>query len=210
MLPAGWEGAPRVCQPTLNYAPLVHAIGGLTPDDEPMSLSRLVARPPLAAPASLATTVLDNGAYTDVLSGSSVAAASVAGIASLVWSLDPTLKPEQLMAPLYDNTAARSGGRRAPQPGLGHGRAGTGLRHGAVDAGAPDPELRLRAAARAGRIVHAVGESAADHAALPAVLRVRGRLRSAAARRHPGEALGQPRMGVRSLPSTMVAVASIS
>lgn len=103
MLPAGWEGAPRVCQPTLNYAPLVHAIGGLTPDDEPMSLSRLVARPPLAAPASLATTVLGNGAYTDVLSGSSVAAASVAGIASLVWSLEPTLKPEQLMARLYDN-----------------------------------------------------------------------------------------------------------
>lgn len=103
MLPAGWEAATRICQPTLNYAPLVHAIGGLTPDDEPMSLSRLVARPPLAAPATLATAVLGNGTYTDILSGSSVSAASVAGIASLVWSLDPTLKPEQLMARLYDN-----------------------------------------------------------------------------------------------------------
>lgn len=103
MLPAGWEPADRVCAPTLAYAPLVHAIGGLTREDAPIGMSRAASQPRLSAPASLVTARRPNGTPTPILSGTSMSAASVAGIASLVWSFDPTLDPEHLMQLLYDH-----------------------------------------------------------------------------------------------------------
>lgn len=104
MLPAGWEPDERLCLPSVSYAPLVHAIGGLTPHDAPLALARASSRPRLAAPAAWVTTALPGqSGYTEVLSGTSMAAASVSGIASLVWSLSPLASPEALMQSIYDN-----------------------------------------------------------------------------------------------------------
>ncbi|MCK6552280.1 S8/S53 family peptidase, partial [Myxococcota bacterium] len=97
MYPAGFEPDARRCPGTLAYSPLVHAIGGVLPDDSPLALSRATARPRLAAPASFVTAPLVGGGYADVLSGTSMAAATISGVAALVWSFDPSFSPELVM-----------------------------------------------------------------------------------------------------------------
>lgn len=104
LVPGGWELAARTCPVTNTYAPLVHAVGGLTSDDQPLALSRASSRPRLAAPASRVTARLPDGTFPPPLSGSSMASASVAGVAALMWSLSPGAPPEQLMATLFANS----------------------------------------------------------------------------------------------------------
>jgi hypothetical protein len=81
--------------------PLVYAIGGLDGFDRPIPNARPKGMPALAAYAANTTVHTANG-FTTPLTGTSVSTAVVAGIASLVWSYDPTIKPVELMHLIAD------------------------------------------------------------------------------------------------------------
>ena len=107
MYPAAWELVPKACGGLhAGYDPLVHAVGGVDGRDAPLKTARVDGLPRLLAPAAHIT-VLDEaiGAAfefpTDVLSGSSLAAAAASGVASLVWSVRPNLAPRKVMRIVY-------------------------------------------------------------------------------------------------------------
>ncbi|MEZ4471171.1 MAG: S8 family serine peptidase [bacterium] len=106
LFPAAWEAFPRACgaQPGV-YSPLVHAVGAVDGRDFPLGISRPGANPRLSAAGSVVVVPRDTGAGLDVptsvLSGTSIAAAAASGAAGLIWSLRPSLSPDQVMALLY-------------------------------------------------------------------------------------------------------------
>ncbi len=81
--------------------PLLHSVGGVTGNDEPIVISRLAGRSRLAAPAAHGVSarydLSAQPAPTDVLSGTSVAAAAVSGIAASVWGYRPSLAAAEVM-----------------------------------------------------------------------------------------------------------------
>ena len=79
---------------------LVLAVGGVDGYDQPIINARLDSTPMLVAYASNAT-VFSNGDYTTPLTGTSVSAAQVAGIAALIWSYVPEATPSWIMERLY-------------------------------------------------------------------------------------------------------------
>jgi hypothetical protein len=111
LLPGGWESDPAPdaarCQELgapappagIGYKPLLYSVGGLTHDRQPMTGSREGGMPRLAA---LATNAVAGGDSTSI-TGTSAAAASVSGIAALVWSYNPQLSPSGLMSVLYQS-----------------------------------------------------------------------------------------------------------
>jgi subtilisin family serine protease len=80
-----------------DYAPLVHAVGGLDESDEPLINARVEAMPRLAALG--ANGIVDPGAES--LSGTSVSAAVTSATAALLWSYRPELRPDQVMTLIY-------------------------------------------------------------------------------------------------------------
>ncbi len=107
LFPAGWEQLPAVCGEGDDYRPMVHAVGGVDGRDEPLAISRPGAQPRLTAPAAMVTVRRDTAAYqgqdvpTEVLSGTSMAAAAASGVASMVWSLRPELSAAEVMELLW-------------------------------------------------------------------------------------------------------------
>lgn len=79
-----------------NPRPLVNAVGGVDGFDRPIVNARPDGMPGLAAYAANATVVGAKG-FTTPLTGTSVSTAVVAGIAGLVWSYAPELRPDQVM-----------------------------------------------------------------------------------------------------------------
>jgi Subtilase family len=106
MLPADWEKLPAptaaqclaagVASPVTSiaaYQPLVHSIGGVDTEDEPIPETRELGRPRLAA---LASNVVGSDPTTPPLTGTSMSAAAFSGIAALVWSYNPWLTSHEI------------------------------------------------------------------------------------------------------------------
>ncbi|MDC0721633.1 S8 family serine peptidase [Nannocystis bainbridge] len=111
MAPAIWESraapTPALCQAfgvansTSSAAfPLVRAVSGIGHDNRPLQATRPGGRPRLAAPAFMAVGG-PNAQPTTPLTGTSLAAASVSGVAALAWSYEPGLTAGQLGQRLY-------------------------------------------------------------------------------------------------------------
>ena len=81
-----------------DYAPLVHAVGGLDEFDEMLINGRQDSMPRLAALG--ANGIVDPG--DDAFSGTSVSAAVASATASLLWSYRPELRPDEIMQLIYD------------------------------------------------------------------------------------------------------------
>lgn len=91
------------------YDPLVHAVGGVRADDQPIALTRPGGRPRLAAHAEqvVAEDVDSSGdpvsMPTAVLTGSSMAAAVTSAVAATAWGYRPDLSGAKLMALVYSS-----------------------------------------------------------------------------------------------------------
>ncbi|MCY1056511.1 S8 family serine peptidase [Nannocystis sp. SCPEA4] len=112
MAPAIWANRPApssvacqsfgVANSTSSSAyPLLHAVSGIGRDNRPLQGTRPGGRPRLAAPAFLAVGGTDTDPTTP-LTGTSLAAASVSGVAALAWSYEPGLTAGLLGERLYD------------------------------------------------------------------------------------------------------------
>lgn len=93
-----WTGSHPIFAGLGDYAPLVHAVGGLDEADDALINARLEAMPRLAALG--ANGIVDPGA--EALSGTSVSAAVASATAALLWSYRPELRPDQVMQLIYD------------------------------------------------------------------------------------------------------------
>jgi hypothetical protein len=78
-------------------SPLIHAVGGLDGHDQPIANHRRDAHPRLHATSSDA--ISSDGTVT--ITGTSVATAVAAGTHLLLWSLDPSLTPNDVVTRLY-------------------------------------------------------------------------------------------------------------
>lgn len=115
LMPAAWEelAAPTATECPLEpigiaapvspgsatYLPLVYSVGGVDYDDEAVSVSRPGGRPRLAA---IADHVVGSDLGRTARTGTSMAAATVSGIAALVWSYRDTLTGPEIMELLWD------------------------------------------------------------------------------------------------------------
>lgn len=110
-LPAWRAGDPVIPSPTRS---LVYAAGGVDADDRPIPN----ARPGGGAPRVLAAfqAVVGAGArQTDAWTGTSIAAASLSGLAAQIWSHHRVLTPHQVISLLDASRDAIAGQRRAPR-----------------------------------------------------------------------------------------------
>jgi hypothetical protein len=90
----------------VKYRPLLHAVAALDAVDSPLSNTRPLGRPRMAAYGQDVVTVDPRAVHTDMLSGTSMAAANVSGIAASVWGYMPTATANQVMELVYDNAVA--------------------------------------------------------------------------------------------------------
>ncbi len=101
IIPAGWERKPAGCAAADAYDPLVHAVAGVDGRDKLLFNARTKAIPRLLAPADhvlSATNGFDAPTtYSRLDTGSSMAAAAVAGAAAAVWSVRPDLARHEVM-----------------------------------------------------------------------------------------------------------------
>lgn len=116
LAPALWEDLPglppNLCNalygvtPTWDPStqPLVYAVAGVDHRNRPLQNTRPDGRPGLAAPAFAAVADGHDG-LTTALTGSSVAAAAVSGIAALILAYNPNLSPGQVMSRIYASGA---------------------------------------------------------------------------------------------------------
>ena len=117
--PAAWEGQRAKCDAwwpqapaAADYAPMVYSVGAVDGMDQPFLLGRTNGVPRLVAPG-VGAAVTDHTAVgnivgytipsTPILSGTSIAAAAVSGIAGTVAGLRPDLLPWQIMAAVYSS-----------------------------------------------------------------------------------------------------------
>jgi hypothetical protein len=118
MFPAAWEAQPLTCRvpadapPAGVYAPLVFAVGGVDGADEALAVSRPLSTPRLVTPAAVVSVThvgeandVDELISADVVSGTSVSAAVVSGLAAVVWSHRPALRADEVMQLLYESGA---------------------------------------------------------------------------------------------------------
>ena len=133
LAPALWEAEPGPtrleCQNDYGTTPpgtwdpastdLVHAVAGVAYDDKPLYNARPGSRARLAAPA-YAAVVERGGGVTAAMTGSSVAAATVSGVAGLVWSYYPALDPGAVIEHLYDSGIDIGGVADFPQADAVH------------------------------------------------------------------------------------------
>ena len=120
MYPARWEAfaapTPDKCEefalpappgdrpvhpPPGTYAPLVHAVGGVGERDLPLAMSRAGGQPRLTAYALNVVNDDPRDGRTLVLTGSSMGAAAVSGIAAAAWTFDPELTGAEVMAAVH-------------------------------------------------------------------------------------------------------------
>lgn len=119
MAPARWEGIPAPTssecaelglglnsrfEDDADYAPLVHAVGGLFGANTAMATSRAAGMPRLAAASSHAVVPPHTGLPGVVIrTGSSIGTAVASATASLVWSYNTTMSPSDVMDVLYQS-----------------------------------------------------------------------------------------------------------
>lgn len=96
-----WAGQFPVHGSPSGYDPLVHAVGGVDEYDRPIINARIDGTPRLVALGSNGV-VAQGGAAFEPLTGTSVSAAVASGIASLVWSYRPDLRPHELVELMYE------------------------------------------------------------------------------------------------------------
>ena len=98
MLPAAWESVSATC----GGRSLVYAAGGVDGRDKPLPNVRPGARSTLSAPSFIvpSTKVVGAAIERNRFTGSSVSAAVVSATAALVWQVDPTLTPKQVVEKL--------------------------------------------------------------------------------------------------------------
>jgi hypothetical protein len=96
-----WAGNYPVHGSQSGYEPLVHAVGGVDEYDRPIINARIGGTPRMVALGSNGV-VVDNGAAFAPLTGTSVSAAVASGIASLVWSYRPELRPHEIAEIMYE------------------------------------------------------------------------------------------------------------
>ncbi len=92
-----WTNEYPIFGGALDYAPLVHAVGGLDEFDEALINSRPGSNPRIAALG--ANGIVDPSG--DSLSGTSVSAAVTSATAALLWSYRPELRPDEIMQLIY-------------------------------------------------------------------------------------------------------------
>ena len=101
--PGGWEGRARSCDGP-EYRPVLYAAGGVQGDDEELGIATPKGSPRVVAPASFISA--QNlppvpGGPTEMLTGTSLASAGVAGLAAHLWSHDPNATADKIMAVIY-------------------------------------------------------------------------------------------------------------
>jgi Subtilase family len=107
-------GLPRSPRTKAQYAPLVYAVGGLDPLDQRLSIGRRWGQPRLAAfGMSVSAPVPGSKPYSFPLSGTSMSAAIVAGVAAAVWTAKPDLDAHQVMAHVYQGGVPLDGGLKS-------------------------------------------------------------------------------------------------
>lgn len=84
-----------------GYEPLVHAVGGVDEYDRPLINARLDGMPRMLALGSNGV-VAEPGESFEPLTGTSVSAAVASGIAALIWSYRPELRPHEITDLMYD------------------------------------------------------------------------------------------------------------
>jgi hypothetical protein len=94
-----WTSSYPIFAGTGDYAPLVHAVGGLDETDQLLINSRVDAMPRVAALG--ANGIVDPSA--EALSGTSVSAAVASATAALLWSYRPELRPDEVMQLIYSS-----------------------------------------------------------------------------------------------------------
>jgi hypothetical protein len=130
LYPAAWERKPRptalrclqleglgyangyalpIQPPAGTYAPLVHAVGGVQPNDVPLTNARVGGRPRLVAPGSHGVAMSNDGGPTSMMTGSSVSAAVVSGAVASAWGLRPTLTAPELMQQVHLSSVGLTG-----------------------------------------------------------------------------------------------------
>jgi hypothetical protein len=119
-LPARWTSLPALsaveCQHRFNQVarfsdnpgPLLYAVSGLDFAAKPLLTTRGAGQSAIAALGFAAVRQEPNGSYTRRLTGTSMATATVAGIAASLWSHDSTLSPDALMSALYAHSDTAS------------------------------------------------------------------------------------------------------
>jgi hypothetical protein len=122
VMPAALESqAPPRCgasAPATIYRPLIHAVGAVDRYGERLALSRPWSEPRLVAYGSQVTVPTGAGQnLTPPLTGTSIAAAVVSGIAEVVWSARPRLDAAGVMTLIYE-----SGDDLAPVSASRHAR----------------------------------------------------------------------------------------
>lgn len=113
MLPAEWERLPApdsdrcgdidVTLATLggsDYHPLLYSVGGVDWDDNPIANSRTNGRPRLAA---LGQHVVGPDLTQAAMTGTSMSAGVISGVAALIWGYKGTLGPDDVMDVIYDS-----------------------------------------------------------------------------------------------------------
>lgn len=105
MFPAAFEVSERLCPgPENGYAPIIHAIGAVDGADRFLSIQREDGIPRLVAPSKM----ISVGGST-VLTGTSLSAAGVAGIAAMVWNHIPTMDASQVTDRIMQNATPLAG-----------------------------------------------------------------------------------------------------
>ncbi len=103
-------GATAFVPDSVDYRPLVHAVGGLFGPNSEMGSSREFGMPRLAAAASHAVAHPRKGLpEVAIRTGTSMSAAVASAAASLVWSYRPSLTPAKVMHVLYETGALSPG-----------------------------------------------------------------------------------------------------
>lgn len=105
--PAAWESEPAGCEGAefgSSYAPLVYAAGALSLDGLAQATSRPAGLPRLmatAGPVALVDPFANSYRRTPAVSGSSLAAAAISGMAATLWALRGDLDSSEVIDQLY-------------------------------------------------------------------------------------------------------------
>lgn len=112
-LPGAWEREKlrADCVVGGGYRPLLFAVGGVTRDDTDIVITRPKSTPRLVAPAlhaavapPAACLVGDQPEIRETLTGTSMGAGVVSGLAAVIWSHQPTVEAHAVMQTIYDGS----------------------------------------------------------------------------------------------------------
>ncbi|MBX2812431.1 MAG: S8/S53 family peptidase [Myxococcales bacterium] len=105
--PAAWASKRLKCNGVELNEPLLYAVGAVDGADRPLALAAPDAQPALVVPGVMVSIPvsrsLDEGHF-DVMSGTSVGPPTVAGLASLIWALEPGLSRKRVMKFIYTSS----------------------------------------------------------------------------------------------------------